>query len=227
MSSKDSPDEWAVALRNLARGDASDDARALLKTKTGELLQNQAWQQGPSVGYLEAFDTAVFLGGTDLLTPLTDLVREQDNQAVAHAAFLALDRMVINDPFAMLTALVADPGLMRGRENTRADYFARADVQDARQRQILESYLLNPQTSPAELGQFAGLFPNANFMISPNLLTSNPTPDHAALVACDLASLRAIGEWLADPRFTNLRPQLQLLQQRLKQFVQQEQASGQ
>ena len=47
--------------------------------------------------------------------------------------------MVINDPAALLAALEADPGLMQGRENTRADYFARANVQDAQQRQILEA----------------------------------------------------------------------------------------
>ena len=34
-------------------------------------------------------------------------------------------------------------------------------------------------------------------MISVNLLTGNPTPDHAALVARDQASLLAIGQWLA------------------------------
>lgn len=223
LSSPDSPDEWALALRSLAVGDTSAEARALLTTKMRELLQNQAWRQNPSAGYLEAFDTAVYLGGTDLAPPLAGLVRAQDNQAVAHAAFLALDRMVINDPATLLTALAADPGLMQGRENTRADYFARANVQEVQQRQILESYLLNPQISAAELRQFAGIFPNANYMISDNLLTGNPTPDHAALAARDQASLHVIVEWLADPRFANLRPQLQLMQQRLQQFVQQEQ----
>ena len=227
MSNPDSPDEWALALRNLAAGDTSAEARALLAEKTSERLNNQTWQQNPSAGYLEAFDTAVYLESTDLLPPLTDLVREQDNPAVAHAAFLALDRMVINNPVAMLTAMETDPGLMQGREDTRADYFARADVQDAQQRQMLESDLLNPQISPAELGQFAGIFPNANFMISPNLLTGNPTPDHAALVARDVASLQAIGQWLADPRFAKLQPQLLAMQQRLQQFVQQEQAGSQ
>ena len=226
LNSSDSSDEWAVALRSLAVGDNSAEARDLLETKMSELLQNQAWQQNPSTGYLEAFDTAVYLGGADLLPPLANLVQGQDNQAVAYAAFLALDRMVINDPVDSLTALAEDPGLLQGRESTRADYFARADVQDAQQRQILENYLLNPQLSPAELEQFAGIFPNANYMISANLLTANPTPDHAALAARDQASLQVVGEWLADPRFANLRPQLQLMQPRLQQFVQQEQAAG-
>ena len=98
LSSKDSPDEWAVALRNLATGDTSAGGRALLQQKAGEMLRYGPWQQEPSAGYLEAFDVAVYLGGTSLVPALGDLVRQQDNPAVAHAAYLALDRLVIKDP---------------------------------------------------------------------------------------------------------------------------------
>ena len=148
-------------------------------------------------------------------------MREQDNPAVAHAAYLALDRMVINDPTALLAALQADPNLMQGRELTRANYFARADVRDPQQRQILESYLLDTQRSATELAQFAGLFPSANYMISQNLLTPTPTPDHATLAARDAASLQTVQAWLADPRFANLQPQLQKMKQRLEVFARQ------
>ena len=221
LSSKDSPDEWAVALRNLAAGDPSADGRALLQQKAGEMLQYGPWQQNPSTGYLEAFDVAVFLGGTGLVPALTELVRLQDNPAVAHAAYLALDRLAINEPAALLGALEADPDLMQGREQTRADYFARADVRDPQQRQVLESYLLDPRTSPQELQQFAGLFPNANYMVSQNLLTPTPTPDHAALTSRDAASLQAVQAWLADPRFASLQRPLQKVQQRLEDFARQ------
>src|SRR5689334_4924024 len=54
LSNADSADEWAVALRNLARGDRSADGRSLVEQKMAELLRNDAWQQNPSVGYLEA-----------------------------------------------------------------------------------------------------------------------------------------------------------------------------
>jgi len=221
LSSTDSPDEWAVALRSLALGDTTPEAKALLEQKTGELLRNAAWQQSPSTGYLEAFDVAVFLGGADLVPALGDLVRRQDNPEVAHAAYLALDRLVINDPATLLTALEASPGLMQGREATRADYFARADVRDPQQRQALESYLLDPHRSGAELAQFAGVFPNANYMISQNLLTPTPTPDHAALTGRDAASLQAVQQWLADPRFANLQQPLLKVQQRLEDFARQ------
>ena len=221
LAGMDSPDEWAVALRNLAAGDSSDPGRALLEQKTVQLLQYVPWQQNPSTGYLEAFDVAVYLGGTDLLPTLSGLVQSQDNPAVAHAAYLALDRLVINNPATELAALEAAPDLMQGREATRADYFARADVRDPQQRQVLESYLLNLAISSSELQTFAGIYPNANYMISPNLLTPTPTPDRNSLLNRDAQSLALAQQWMADPRFANLEPVLQKLTARLRYFVQQ------
>jgi hypothetical protein len=219
LASMDSPDEWAVALRNLALGDASADGRALLEQKTAQMLQYAPWQQDPSTGFLEAFDVAVYLGGTDFVPTLSNLLQSQDNPALAHAAFLALDRLVINNTATVLAALEAQPDLMAGREATRADYFARANVSDPQQQQILESYLLNPSISAAELQTFAGIFPNANFMISPNLLTQTATPNHDALMSLDSQSLAVAQQWLADPRFANVAPELQTITQRLQGFT--------
>jgi hypothetical protein len=221
LETSTSPDEWAIALRNLARGDTSSEARTLLATKTAELLRNEAWQQGPSVGYLEAFDTAVHLGGTSLLPPLTDLVSKKDNPAVAHAAFLTLDRLIINQPAKTLAALNEHPDWMQGREETRANYFARANVGDAEQRRIIEAYLLDATRSPAEVQTFAGIFPNANFMISHNLLTENATLDNATLRRRDQASLEVVTQWLADPRFEKLQQPLAKIQSRLREFTKQ------
>lgn len=219
LASMDSPDEWAVALRNLAAGDSIAEGRALLAQKTLQMLAYVPWQQNPSAGYLEAFDVAVYLGGTDLLPTLSDLIRQKDNPAVAHASFLALDRLVINNPGTVLSALEAAPDLMQGRESTRADYFARADVRDPQQRQILENYLLNPAISAAEINTFAGVYPNANFMISHNLLTQTITLDRESLINRDAQSLTVAQEWLANPRFANLRPELERVIQRLQGFV--------
>lgn len=217
----DSPDEWAVALRNLALGAASAEVRALLREKAGQMLKHEPWQRNPSVGYLEAFDVAVHLGGTGLVPTLAGLVQLKDNPAVAHAAHLALDRMVIQEPAATLNLLQAEPGLLAGRELARADLFARADVRNAPQRQAVENYLLSAQRSAAELNQFAGVFPNASFRISQNLLTRSLTPDFATLAARDAGALQAVNEWLADPRFAQLKPQLEKIRRRLENFVRQ------
>jgi hypothetical protein len=222
LNSKDSPDEWALALRNLALGDTSADARALLSEKTGEMLQYEPWQQNPSVGFLEAFDVAVYLGGTNLTSVLAGLVCLQDNQAVAHAAFLALDRLSLSDAKDTLSLLEASPDLMAGREVTRANYFARADVRDPTQRLLLEDYLLNPALGADELEKFAGLYPNANFMVSNNLLTQSSTLTNGELRSRDNAALNVINEWLADERFQKIRPQLEQMRARLNQFTKSE-----
>lgn len=77
-------------------------------------------------------------------------------------------------PRAALVLLAAHPELMEGREKTRANFFARADLRDPQQKALLESYLLDPRRSAQELQTFAGIFPNANYMISNNLLTPRP-----------------------------------------------------
>jgi hypothetical protein len=108
---------------------------------------------------------------------------------------------------------------MEGRELTRANYFARANVEDAEQKGILERYLLDPGRSQEELETFSGLFPNANFSVSNNLLTSTATPDSSARARQDRAALRLIEEWMADPRFGPLRPRLIEVAARLGRFV--------
>ena len=65
------------------------------------------------------------------------------------------------------------------------------------------------------------MYPNANFMISPNLLTQTATPDREALTRRDATSLRVAQEWLADPRFAKLRPELEQVTLRLQEFVRQ------
>ncbi|MBN2505519.1 MAG: hypothetical protein JXQ71_02375 [Verrucomicrobia bacterium] len=216
-----SPDEWAVALRDVARGDTSAGGRACVLEKTAQLLHHEPWQHQPAAGYLEAFDAAVWLGGTNLVPALGVLVRKTDNPAVAHAAFLALDRLTLNDPAAILDLFQQHPELLTGREAARAGFFARADIRDPPQRAALERYLLDPALGDVELEHFAGLYPNANIMVSHNLLTQVRTPDHASLTARDAAALRVAREWLADPRFERVRPQLARAAQRLETFVRQ------
>ena len=214
-----SPDEWAVALRNLAQVDQDAEGKTFLDGKMNELLRNQAWQADPSEGYLEAFDVAVHLGGTNLVAPLAELLRKPDNKAVSHAAFLALDRLTITDTAEVLRLLLADPNLLAGRELTRANYFARAMVGDPRQREAIELYLLDPRLSPVELGRFASLFPNASYMLSQNLLTLTEVPDSGALARRDRVALGVVEGWLRDTRFERLHPQLESIRSRLEEFV--------
>ncbi|HXJ59534.1 MAG TPA: hypothetical protein VNU68_23050 [Verrucomicrobiae bacterium] len=226
LESMNSPDEWALALRSLARQQTDPEGRQLAAVKLQAMLTHEAWMRNPSVGFLEAFDVAVHLRDPAFIPTLTDLVRLQDNQAVAHAAYLALDRLTMSDPAATLAALQANPESMKGREVTRANYFARADVREEAQRILVENYLLQPALNPEELAKFAGLYPNANFMVSHNLLTKSDTPDHAWLAARDQAALQQVEAWLQDSRFERRQTQLREIQRRLRQFVQAGAAPG-
>lgn len=219
LSEQASPDEWAVSLRNYANGSQGSEARDYLRTKVSEMLHQEQWSKDPSVGYLEAFDVAVYAGGSTIVSDLTTLLKDKDNPATAHAAFLALDRLTLKDPASTLENLLTSPDLSNGREATRANYFARANVADPVQRDILERYLLTPGRTGAELQAFAGVFPNANFMISQNLLTKNPSISGADLARSDRVALETVQAWMQDPRFAALRGYLEKSKARLAQFV--------
>jgi hypothetical protein len=218
LRTNNSADEWAVSLRNLALGSTNAEARRLLEEKTRELLRRDDWLQNPSAGYFEAFDVAVYLGGTGLVSDLTRLLRNSAGKEVTHAASLALDRLVLADPVGMLRVLQARE-LLDGHEETRAQLFARADVRDPRQRQFLETYLLNPRMGADELNTFARVYPNADFTISNNLLTPKPTSKPGDISARDAESLRIVDEWSGDARFRGLQPQLKRIRSRLKEFL--------
>ncbi|HXI50119.1 MAG TPA: hypothetical protein VNH84_01380, partial [Candidatus Saccharimonadales bacterium] len=65
--------------------------------------------------------------------------------------------------------------------------------------------------------------PNANFMVSHNLLTDSATPNRAWLTGRDQEALNVVRRWQGEPRFERLRPQLQVIEHRLQQFVEQAQ----
>ena len=223
LATHESAEEWAVSLRDFARVRVTPGDTAFLTAKMRELLGDARWQSAASVGWLEAFDVAVHTRATVLTPELARLlVRTEDGaRPAAHAAFLTLDRLVLAEPVAMLGRLQAEPELMTGRELTRANYFARADVRDPQQRALVEQYLLDPRRSPEELGKFTALYPNANRMLSKNLLTPIETPSHDDLAAHDREALGVVDAWLKDPRFAKLHASLAGTRQRVEEFVRQ------
>jgi len=216
-----SPDEWAVALRAVALGDKSEDARRLLRDKALLLLSHSPWQQQPTSGYLNAFDVAVHLKDQAFAPALSGLLRQTNQPALAHAAFLALDRLTLAAPVEFLGALQALPAEFEGREAARACFFARADATHPAQRELLEQYLLTPGRSAEEWSAFAAMFPNANQFLSHNLLTRQSVPDGVVLSRRDIATAGVVRQWLADPRFTKHEAHLRMLEARLIEFTRQ------
>ena len=223
LASMDSPDEWAVALRAVALGESSAEGRTMVKEKTLALLSHAEWQQQPSSGYLNAFDVAVHLKDREFAPVLSGLLRQTNQPALAHAAFLALDRLTLAAPTEYLQTLQTQPGWLEGREAARAGFFARADATDLPQRAILEQYLLDPRRSTEELNAFAETFPNASQFLSHNLLTRQAVFDGTALARRDAATLAIVRQWQTDPRFVAQRDQLRRVETRLQEFTRQAQ----
>ena len=212
-------DEWAVSLRNVARGELGADNKEYLRTKAEELITNAGWQADPSVGYLNAFDVLVHTEATESTALLSDLIQGKERRDLAHAGFLTLDRLVQRKPVEMLTKLQVDRDLLESRPEMVAQEFARADLRDAAQRQVVKAWLLSPERTPTELSNFAGIYPNNNKMISQNLLTSEEPVAGSGLREHDLEVLSLIRSWREDPTFDTLAPYLEIMDRRLSEFT--------
>lgn len=214
-----SADEWAVALRNVAKGEPAEGNRDYLRTRTEELIANPEWQARPSVGYLNAFDVLVYTRATESSALLSGLIQRKDRRDLAHAGFLTMDRLVQRQPIDMLTRLKADRALQESRPEMTAQQFARADLRDISQRAIVKSWLLDPSRTPKQLQNFSAIFPNNNKLISHNLLTSQEQVSGADLTAHDRDVLAVIQDWKTDPVFESRTQYLEVMAKRLSQFV--------
>jgi hypothetical protein len=219
LATPTSADEWALALRNVGRGEEIDGSAAFLQSKTEQLIANPAWQAQPSIGYLNAFDVLVHIGATGSTPLLSELIQRKDRKDLAHAGFLTLDRLVQREPVDLLGRLAADRSLQQSRPEMVAQQFARADVRDAGQREILRTWLLDPARTSAELRSFAGVYPNNNRFVSNNLLTVESAQSGGDLAAHDRAALETVRAWAADAAFEPVREHLVVMLSRLREFV--------
>lgn len=211
-------DEWALALRNVARGEAQGDP-AFLKAKTEELIANPAWQAAPSIGYLNAFDVLVHVGAIGSTPLLSSLIQRKDRKDLAHAGFLTLDRLVQRQPAEELALLAADRSLQQSRPEMVSQQFARADLRDPAQQALVKSWLLDPARTATELRSFAGVYPNNNRFVSNNLLTTEAGQTGEDLAVHDRAALEVVTVWAADPAFAPVQEQLRVMISRLNGFA--------
>ncbi|WP_395737486.1 hypothetical protein [Prosthecobacter sp.] len=214
-----SADEWAVAMRNLARAGGLPEDDVLLKTKSAELLRNPEWRRQSSSGYLQAFDVIVHTRNTALAPELMALCDKQDQKAVRHAAFLTLDRLLLVRPEVVLPMLSRSASQHPQSGLMISNMMARGDLRNETQRQAIESYLLDEKRTPEELRGFASVFPNANVSVSNNLLTKAASINGAELAELDRAALEIVAAWLGNPAFSRSHPVLRETYQRLRRFV--------
>ena len=217
-------DEWAIALRNVARVD--ETSRDYLRSKAEELIRNPEWQAAPSIGYLNAFDVLVHTEAIESTPLLSTLVQNKGRRDLAHAAFLALDCLVQRQPVEMLRQLGADTALQKSRPEMTAQQFARADLRDPMQREIVEAWLLAPHRNSTELNAFAGVFPNHNQFVSNKLLTRDIPVSGADLAAHDREVLAIIAAWQSTPAFESVASTLTAMTARLAHFNGQQPQNG-
>ncbi len=193
MAKPTSPDEYALALRNLAWNDLNGDLRDELSARFLDLLKTP-WLDQPSAGFLEAFDIAVEIGGTPMFDRMVTLAREaKSNPAASRATFLSLDRMVLRDPALLQTALSADARWMDFAPQQRASLLSRLDITQPGQRDLFRRYLSSTSHAAGELDYFAKIFPNGNFLYGHRLVTTDDaTPTIGEIAAADVRVLKEL-----------------------------------
>jgi hypothetical protein len=195
MSQRTTPDEYAVSLRNTAWNDLDGDLRGELSGRFLELLETP-WLERPSAGFLEAFDIAVEVGGVPMFDRMVELARDtmaKSNPAASQAAFISLDRMIVRDPAVLLTALAGDDGWMDFAPMQRASLVSRLDIADPAQRDLFLRYLTTTSHASGELGYFAKIFPNQNYLHGHRLVAGDEaTPSIAEVTAADARALGAL-----------------------------------
>ncbi len=206
---RDSADEWAVALRNLAWLDPS--AQPLVVAKLREMLRSE-WRHDPSGGFLEAFDLVVHYGDARLIADLAPILAGDGAPDTIRAAAIALDRLSQQRPLDVMRELSADRALLAQNWSLRADYFARADLSDAEQRGLVERHLLDPGVSAEEKNKLLRLLPDRHQLWGDYLVTSDPEPrrfDADADVARRAVVRATLESWLTSPAFAALHPQIE------------------
>lgn len=193
MDQRTSPDEYALALRNMAWNDLEGDLKIELSGRFMDLLESP-WLDQPSAGFLEAFDIAVEVGGRqmfDRLVALAGEVTAKSNTAASRAAFMSLDRMVVRDRGLLSTAFSTNAGWMDFAPQQRASLMSRLDITEPGQRDVFSRYLSTPH-AVGELEYFAKVFPNENFLYGHRLVTADDaTPTIDEVKAADA---RVLGE---------------------------------
>ena len=210
LEKKDSADEWAIALRNVAWHEPA--ATAYLAAKAREMLAFVPWRTAPTSGMLEAFDVIVFTKDASFTADLAS-AQSDPNEQLRHAADVALDRLAAASPLDVMSYLNAHPTTLADRPMLRADYFAKADLAQPGQKTALEFYLGRPDIADAEKTKLLKALATPAAFVSENLLT--PPPPEFDEATREHAILATLHEWLTGKRFPALEIQLLQLQRRL------------
>jgi hypothetical protein len=207
LSAKNSPDEWAVAMRNLAWADPQG-SKAELAGRARELITYTPWQQSPTGGYLEAFDAAAYSGDASLLEVLAPLASTRS--PAQQAALVAMDRLSALAPAQVADYLNTHPNVLSDRPLVRADYMGKVNLADPVQKTQAETYLQRTDISYDEKSKFLARLGMPASFVSNNLLTPAQTSTIPLLERREVVN-RTAGSWLNSGQYPALQSALQSL----------------
>ena len=200
-SSPISAAEWALALRDYARGNHLTPVRGtdpFFRAKVHELLAHSPWSVSPTPEFLYAMDAAVFSGDATSARLLASLT-QNEHPAVQRVAFDKLSRLAYDDFAALAPVLQSSPEFVALSPRQRGILYAYADIREPVQREIIEQFLASE--SPA-IEAFADTFPNFTLGIASELLTEIPPRDELDDIDAVLAAWEASKAWAtATPAF--------------------------
>lgn len=206
-----SAEEYAMALRPLARKDLGVARDGELLVRMDRMLGEPMWQRSP--GLAEALDVARVIGSSEAARHL--LAWSGD----AGLKQMALDEFAAEHPAETLEALAADQELA---EKSRAELMARADPRDPVQRDSVNAYLRKESLSAEEATAFLRAFPLRSASTGNRLYGELPSPYRLEDVATgDQAALHQVELWSVDPALRAYLPEIQALQGRLHGWVEQ------
>lgn len=223
MDEMKSPDEYALALRNLAWNDVDGDLRSELSGRFERMLGARDWLSKPSSGFLEALDASVEISNKQSFDSIVDVGVQSvglSDASLSRAAFVALDRMVLRNPGLLVDAFDADPALRGLPAEQRASLMSRLDVTDPRQRETFVHYLFTTTHGEGELDYFARLFPNGNYVHGNWLITTGESSHTIeSRLAADKAVLGEIEKLASNPPNQAGRETLQRIRERMVRIV--------
>jgi hypothetical protein len=205
FEAKTSADEYAICLRNLGRIDKSDAMKSYIASRAAELLGDSSLASSPTGGFVEAFDALAYSGDTDKIQLLAEYLAKDKGTALNMPAFIALDRLVIDDTETALKTLLDNSSILDDRPQTRAGYFARADLADEDQLEETEEYILKLDADGTEATYFFDTLPNLNFMIVDGLLTDSLSISNDYVAERQNAAIEALEKWESDARFSSYK----------------------
>jgi hypothetical protein len=215
-----SPDVYVIHLRNYALG--SDDSDTVIKTTLEDhfrqLVEHRPWLENPGSAIAEAMDVAVYLEAADVAPRLGQFLQPEQPRLLRHAASLALERLVDQDPMEVLPRLLDAPEADALPARSRASYMARLDPGLPGADTLLDAYIRDPGRDPSEIVFFLESFPNLNQSRSYNLLSNNNSATEPGGYVDRLDNaLEQVRRWQDDPGLSRFDPVLEEVGERLQQ----------